>query len=175
LRRISLLLALGVLAALAPAAAQQTLTLCGCDPAPCPAGYTQYEQGFSAICPGCPSGGTANYRKCTRCGDGVCDRRAESGGTCGQDCCDAGTSCTQTYLNQGTTYCRRFSTDYGSSWNPWGWWTISDYNTAWCNTTAQQCGVEANCQSTRSICSTITGATGRWKILPTTCNGVSYP
>ena len=118
------------------AAAEDILTICGCPPNACPAGYTQFASGALPLPTGC-SGGCAGgggpdmvwWRQCTRCGDNYCRSGVENGSICGKDCCDSLTSCNTTRVNTTDVYCRRFKTDIGPSagvWTVWQWYFVVD-------------------------------------------------
>lgn len=69
-------------------------------------------------------------------GDGVCDGSQESGQNAPYDCCDQWTSCSATFKNQGTKWCRQFAWCEGftCSAGPYLW--LSDA-TPYCDETAE--------------------------------------
>lgn len=165
-----------------PLAAEDILTICGCPPNACPSGYTEIGSGTTPLATGC-SGGCAPgvtpwWRQCTRCGDGYCRSGAETGASCGQDCCDANTSCNQIRATTTDQYCRRFrsltsgtwNSGTWSSWTSWQWITPASYNLGWCSDPVNHlCKTEANCASTTSICGDVANSP-HWKTLPiSTC------
>jgi hypothetical protein len=98
---------------------------------------------------------TVSCGACAVCGNGVCES-GENGRSCGQDCCDFYTSCTQTQLNRGSRYCR--SMNRGA----YRWVTPSDV-TRYCDDPSDICVTTAHCGGgTLYRCKTLPGgwATG---------------
>jgi hypothetical protein len=173
-RRLSLVLLFLSGAMVLPrlSAAEDILTICGCPPNACPAGYTEFASGTTPLATGCSggcvSGVTPWWRQCTRCGDGYCRSGLENGSICGQDCCDSSTSCGQIRATSTDEYCRRFKTDSGL-WGPWQWITPASYNLGWCSDPVRHlCHSHANCASTESICADVVNVP-HWKVLPASC------
>lgn len=63
------------------------------------------------------------------CGDGACGP-GETGASCGADCCDAMTSCAQTWSNDGVHYCRSMN---GGAYD----WYTADQTKAMCSDASQ--------------------------------------
>ena len=78
---------------------------CGCKPATCASLGVSCGKASN----GC--GVELDCGPCTQppvCGNGACEP-GETGSSCGQDCCDPSTACSQTKQNQGALYCRQIN------------------------------------------------------------------
>src|SRR3954471_10816507 len=152
--------------------AEDILTICGCPPNACPAGYTEFASGTTPLATGCTGGCapgvTPWWRQCTRCGDGTCRAGVESNSNCATDCCGSNTPCNQIRPTTANEYCRRFKTDNGS-WGNWQWITPTSYNSLWGSDPVHHlCHSHAQCSTTESICADVVNEP-HWKILPASC------
>ena len=176
MRRLSLALAFLAGAMVMPRllSAEDILTICDCPPDPCPAGYTEIDEGTLPLAPGCTAGCASGngpmpwWRRCTRCGDNTCRSGVENGSICGKDCCDSLTPCNTTRVNTTDVYCRKFKRDSGV-WTAWQWISATSYNLGWCSDPVNDlCHSHAMCASTESICADVVN-TPHWKVLPASC------
>ena len=173
--RVSLVLAFCAGAVLLPRllAAETILTQCGCPPASCPSGYTEFASGTTPLASGC-SGGCAGgvspwWRQCTQRGDGYCRTDVENGSNAPEDCCDENTPCNQIRATSSDEYCRRFKTGINGTWGPWQWITPASYNSGCCSDAVNHlCSSYANCASTEAICANVSSEP-HWKVLPASC------
>jgi hypothetical protein len=88
------------------------------------------------------------------CGNGVCED-GESGASCGADCCDATTSCADSYREEGVYYCRNIARPGGTT--DYHWMSVAD--------ASQVCGAARFDGTTHATCggATWTCCQGTWK------------
>jgi hypothetical protein len=85
------------------------------------------------------------------CGNGACEP-GENGASCGQDCCDAQTPCSQTKQNQGQFYCRQIN---GGSYQ----WYTEAQGITFCDEPSEVCKATYSCGGQSGTCA---GTPGKW-------------
>lgn len=119
---------------------------CGCTPKTC----ASLGVSCGKASDGC--GAELDCGPCTQppvCGNGACEP-GENGASCGQDCCDAQTPCSQTKQNQGQFYCRQIN---GGSYQ----WYTEAQGITFCDEPSEICVATFSCGGQSGTCKTIPG------------------
>ena len=107
---------------------------------------------------------------CAVCGDGNCEgAKGENGASCGQDCCDAQTSCTQSYENQNQLYCYSLNDDAYT-------WRVESDSAAACSSPSDTCMAKYSCAGSTYWCKQA-GVSPNWQASACSCgDGIcSFP